>query len=128
MIRSFVYKLRLSNTFFLDREWFWTYLFILYFTYTNTFVARKATNLTTFMPFILLHLLNTDRLHQVEDYFRGCTWQLKKVKTVYRLYIGHLEAIYEICQKSDKRLETNLDFFMCIKSRILVSFEILVCT
>jgi len=27
-----------------------------------------------------LLLSNTDRLQQVEDYVRSCTWQLKKVK------------------------------------------------
>ena len=29
---------------------------------------------------------NTDRLQQVDDYVRGCTWQLKKIKTISRFH------------------------------------------
>ena len=32
-----------------------------------------------------LLLSNTDRLQQVDDYVRGCTWQLKSVKTIFRV-------------------------------------------
>ena len=34
----------------------------------------------------LLLLPNTDRLQHVEEYVRGCTWQLTKVKTIYMFH------------------------------------------
>ena len=38
------------------------------------------------MSEIVLLLPNTDRLKQFDDYLRGSTWQLKKVKTIYRFH------------------------------------------
>jgi hypothetical protein len=35
---------------------------------------------------LLLFLPNTDRLQQIEDYVRGCTRQLAKVKTSYKFH------------------------------------------
>ena len=29
---------------------------------------------------------NTDHVQQVDDNVRGCTWQLKKIKTIYRFH------------------------------------------
>ena len=34
----------------------------------------------------LLLLPNTDHLQQVEEYVRGCTWQLTNVKTIYMFH------------------------------------------
>jgi hypothetical protein len=42
---------------------------------------------------VVLFLPNTDHIQQVEDYIRGCIWQLKKVKYIYRL----LHNIFYIC-------------------------------
>ena len=41
-----------------------------------------AFNKLKIMSEVVLLLPNTDCLQQVEDYVRGCTWQLKEVKTV----------------------------------------------
>jgi len=45
-----------------------------------------ALNKLKIMSDVVLLLPNTDCLKQFDDYLRGSTWQLKKVKTIYRFH------------------------------------------
>ena len=45
-----------------------------------------AFNKLKIMPEVVVLLPNTDRLQQVKDYARGCTCQLIKAKTAYRVH------------------------------------------
>ena len=45
-------------------------------------INLKPKHKPQFLLFLLLTV--TDCLQQVENYVRGCTWQLKKIKTIYR--------------------------------------------
>ena len=70
----------------------------------------------------LLLLPNTDRLQQLEDYVRGCTWQLTKVKSIYNFH----ELLFDIGEstlnvwtqrfitvRSDIVRWTNNNYFLC---------------
>ena len=77
-------------------------------TWIKNYVSCIYVNL---LSFLCLPLTNTDCLQKVEDYVRSCTWQLKKVKTIYRwLYLLYSNFINFCVQE----LEAHLDLFCSI--------------
>ena len=68
-----------------DAKW-WQYLTWPFGSGELIMTSQYILVLISFSLFNLLHLIltNTDRLQRVEDYVKNCTWQLIKIKTIYR--------------------------------------------
>jgi len=69
---------------------------------------------STALHILFLILPNTDHLQQVEDYVRGCTWQLKKVKTAYMFHkLFSLSCIKHFIGFKKYLWKLNLNFKIC---------------